>query len=152
MAKITINEKVTKAAFVVLKGPQEERIITGTNLPGVKLTKAVNDQDVAIWPLLETARVAASQRPGWGVEVWNLTVFKKDGRIKSFKIKTENGDLWVGGWPSLTNPSNGEPARFSTNLIQKQLAANGLDSITRDTSEKIEKEDIERILSEVNKC
>lgn len=150
MALLTITPTLIQCSLVVLKGPKNERIITGTNLPGVVPKNEVYKQNTPLLPLIEAARAAASQREGWDVTTWRLTVSRNetDKRIRSIKVKTDDGELWIKGWPWYTT-SDDNQARLSTNLVQSSLDAHGL-QITNTYSEEINKEYIDFIIKEVD--
>ena len=152
MALLTITPTLIQCSLVVLKGPNNERIITGTNLPGVvpKKRYKVYKQNTSFLPLIEAARAAASQREGWSVTTWRLTVSRNetDKRIRSIKVKTDDGELWIKGWPWYPTPDGDDQARLSTNLVQSALEAHGL-QITNMYSEKINEDYINFIINEV---
>ena len=151
MAVLTITPTLIQCSLVVLKGPNNERILTGTNLPTVVPGNEVYKQNTSFLPLIEAARAAASQREGWSVTTWRLTVSRNetDKRIRSIKVKTDDGELWIKGWPWYTTPDGDNQARLSTNLVQSALEAHGL-QITNTYSEEINADYIDYIIKEVD--
>ena len=59
MAVLTITPTLIQCSLVVLKGPNNERILTGTNLPTVVPGNEVYKQNTSFLPLIEAARAAA---------------------------------------------------------------------------------------------
>jgi hypothetical protein len=152
MAKVTVTKTHVNFACVVLVGPNNERIITGTNLPQFAPRSDINDVEVPMGQLLEQAHMALAKRPKWSKEVWYVTITRKEnGTIINSKVKIQGKkETWMKGWPLYMMPEpNDREARFSCKLIQKTLDNHKI-NLGQEQSYELDIDKVRSILDEVD--
>lgn len=140
MAYLTITKTHVKFTCIVLVGPNNERIITGTNLPVFVPKVDIENVNVSISEQKEQARLAVGQRPQWKTEIWHISVVRDDEKnilASRVKIIGETKSVWANGWPYYTmpTPNDDQPARFSCKLIQKTLDNHKINLSQKDSYE-----------------
>ena len=157
MAKVTITTTNIKCTLVVLKGPNNERIVTGTDLPFMCPKRDILDQMVSLAAAVGAAKAALSKREGWSMELWKCSFLrdKETNRIYKSNIKvckenkSEQERIWVGGWPYYMLPDDSGPARLSTKLIQQTLDNHSI-HLSSENAVELGNDTINAILEEVD--